>query len=77
MAVEEGVCWQAFICLGAVTFAATNFLTRWLLPGGRGRTCVGAPSANGNLPNRGSRHKQKKSFFLLDILQKLFFLNYL
>lgn len=32
---EKGVYWPGFVALGAVTFAIFNFLTRWLLPGGK------------------------------------------
>ena len=32
---KKGVYWPAFVTLGAGTFAIFNFLTRWLLPGGK------------------------------------------
>ena len=32
---NKGVYWPAFVALGAGTFAIFNFLTRWLLPGGK------------------------------------------
>ena len=32
---KKGIYWPGFVALGAVTFAIFNFLTRWLLPGGR------------------------------------------
>ena len=32
---KKGVNWPAFVTLGAGTFAIFNFLTRWLLPGGK------------------------------------------
>ena len=31
----KGVYWPGFVALGAGTFAIFNFLTRWLLPGGK------------------------------------------
>ena len=32
---KHGVYWPGCVALGAATFAIFNFLTRWLLPGGK------------------------------------------